>query len=31
MAIEFVRRGIPAVRFSGQEMADIIAYLYLLN
>lgn len=31
MAAEFVRRGIPAVTFSGQEMADIIAYLYFVN
>ncbi len=31
MAVEFARRGIPPVRFSGQEMADIIAYLYFVN
>lgn len=31
MAAEFARRGIPPVRFSGQEMADIIAYLYFVN
>ncbi|MGQ0736814.1 MAG: c-type cytochrome [Acidobacteriota bacterium] len=31
MAAEFARRAIPSVRFSGQEMADIIAYLYFVN
>jgi cytochrome c2 len=31
MMAEFRRRGIPPVKFSGQEMADIIAYLYFVN
>ncbi len=31
MMAEFRRRGIPHVSFSGQEMADIIAYLYFVN
>ncbi len=31
MTAEFARRGIPRVTFSGQEMADIIAYLYFVN
>lgn len=31
MHAEFARRGIPVVTFSGQEMADIIAYLYFVN
>lgn len=31
MAAEAVRSGIPPVVFSGQEMADIIAYLYFVN
>jgi cytochrome c2 len=31
MAAEAVRSGIPPVTFSGQEMADIIAYLYFIN
>jgi mono/diheme cytochrome c family protein len=31
MAAEFQRRGIPRVTFSGQEMVDVIAYLYFLN
>lgn len=31
MLAEFERRGIPRVTFSGQEMADIIAYLYFVN
>ena len=31
MAAEAVRLGIPRVTFSGQEMADIIAYLYFIN
>jgi cytochrome c2 len=31
MTEEFARRGIPRVAFSGQEMADILAYLYFVN
>ena len=31
MSAEFARRGIPRVTFSGQEMADILAYLYFVN
>lgn len=31
MAAEAVRSAIPPVTFSGQEMADIIAYLYFVN
>lgn len=31
MTAEFRRRGIPRVTFSGQEMADIIGYLYFVN
>jgi len=31
MTAEFARRGIPHVKFSGQEMADVIAYLYFVN
>lgn len=31
MTAEFERRGIARVSFSGQEMADIIAYLYFVN
>ena len=31
MSAEFARRGISRVTFSGQEMADIIAYLYFVN
>lgn len=31
MTAEFQRRRIPRVSFSGQEMADIIAYLYFVN
>jgi mono/diheme cytochrome c family protein len=31
MAAEGVRSGIPPVTFSGQEMADIIAYLYFVH
>lgn len=31
MTAEFARRGIPRVKFSGQEMADVIAYLYFIN
>ena len=31
MAAEFARRGMPRVTFSGEEMADIIAYLYFVN
>ncbi len=31
MAAEFERRGIPRVSFSGQEMVDVIAYLYFVN
>jgi len=31
MTEEFARRGIPRVTFSGQEMADILAYLYFVN
>jgi mono/diheme cytochrome c family protein len=31
MTAEFRRRGIARVSFSGQEMADVIAYLYFVN
>ncbi len=31
MSAEFARRGIPRATFSGQEMADILAYLYFVN
>ncbi len=31
MEAEFQRRGLTRVTFSGQEMADIIAYLYFVN
>lgn len=31
MHAEFARRGIPFVTFDGQEMADVIAYLYFVN
>lgn len=31
MTAEFKRRGITRVTFSGQEMADIIGYLYFVN
>jgi cytochrome c2 len=31
MTAEFQRRGIERVTFSGQEMVDIIAYLYFVN
>ena len=31
MAAEFERRGIPRITFSGQEMVDVIAYLYFVN
>ncbi len=31
MTEEFARRGVPRVAFSGQEMADILAYLYFVN
>ncbi len=31
MIAEFKRRGLPPVTFSGQEMADVIAYLYFVN
>jgi molybdopterin-containing oxidoreductase family membrane subunit len=31
MTAEFARRGIARVTFSGQEMADILAYLYFVN
>ena len=31
MHAEFVRRDIPFVSFDGQEMADVIAYLYFVN
>ena len=31
MTDEFQRQGIPRVTFSGQEMADIVAYLYFVN
>lgn len=31
MTAELVRRNIPRVSFSGQEMADILAYLYFVN
>ncbi len=31
MEAEFERRGLTRVTFSGQEMADIIAYLYFVN
>ncbi len=31
MTAEFARRGIGHAKFSGQEMADVIAYLYFVN
>ncbi|MBI3401572.1 MAG: c-type cytochrome [Acidobacteria bacterium] len=31
MHAEFTRRGIPFVTFEGQEMADVVAYLYFVN
>jgi cytochrome c2 len=31
MQAEFTRRGIPFATFEGQEMADVIAYLYFVN
>ena len=31
MTAEFRRRGFPRVTFSGEEMADVIAYLYFIN
>ncbi len=31
MSAEFARRGLPRVSFSGQEMADVLAYLYFVN
>lgn len=31
MVAEFARRGIRHTKFSGEEMADIIAYLYFVN
>lgn len=31
MVAEFARRGITHAKFSGEEMADIIAYLYFVN
>ncbi len=31
MSTEFRRRGVPRVSFSGQEMADVIAYLYFVS
>ncbi len=31
MAAEFDKRGIPRITFSGQEMVDVIAYLYFVN
>jgi Ni/Fe-hydrogenase subunit HybB-like protein/mono/diheme cytochrome c family protein len=31
MAAEFERRGIRRITFSGQEMVDVIAYLYFVN
>jgi cytochrome c2 len=31
MVTEFARRGITHAKFSGEEMADIIAYLYFVN
>jgi cytochrome c2 len=31
MVAEFARRGISHTKFSGEEMADIIAYLYFVN
>lgn len=31
MTTEFARRGIGHAKFSGQEMADVIAYLYFVN
>jgi Ni/Fe-hydrogenase subunit HybB-like protein/cytochrome c2 len=31
MTAEFARRGLARVTFSGQEMADILAYLYFVN
>jgi cytochrome c2 len=31
MTAEFERRGLPRVKFSGQEMVDVIAYLFFIN
>lgn len=31
MSAEFARRGIAHAKFSGQEMADVIGYLYFVN
>ncbi len=31
MVAEFARRGISHTKFSGEQMADIIAYLYFVN
>lgn len=31
MTVKFARRNLPRVMFSGQEMADILAYLYFVN
>ena len=31
MSAEFARRGLARATFSGQEMADILAYLYFIN
>ncbi len=31
MSAEFSRRGLARVQFSGEEMADILAYLYFVN
>ncbi len=31
MTAEFQKHGIPRVTFSGQEMADVISYLYFVN
>jgi cytochrome c2 len=31
MAAELARRGVPHAKFSGQEMADVISYLYFVN
>jgi len=31
MSEEFARRGVARITFSGQEMADVLAYLYFVN
>jgi cytochrome c2 len=31
MAAEFARRGVPRIQFTGNEMADLVTYLYFVN